>query len=182
MTSDMDIGHHGRGSMWRMFGWGFAALLLLFPLVAMQFTSEVNWTAGDFLVAALMIGVVGLALELVVRFTRNSAYRAAAGAALAAGLLILWANGAVGMIGDEGNSYNLLFLGVIGVALLGAIAARFRPVGMALAMGAATVAHLGVALGGLSADFRGAIVSAAFALPWLLSAALFRRAAREKTA
>jgi hypothetical protein len=81
------------------------------------------------------------------------------------------------MIGDEDNAYNLLFLGVVALALLGAVVARFRAGGMAAAMLVAGLVHAGVALGGYGVDPRGATFSLAFALLWLLSAALFRTAA-----
>jgi hypothetical protein len=35
--------------------WGTAAFLLLLPWVAMQFTTEVNWTLFDFLVIGVML-------------------------------------------------------------------------------------------------------------------------------
>ena len=169
----------GRGSRWRMAGWSIAALLLLLPLVAMQFTAEVNWTVGDFFFAGLMIGVVGLAFELAVRMSDSWAYRAGVGCALAASFMIVWAGGAVGMIGDEGNPYNLLFVGVIGLALVGAILTRFRARGLALTMVVAAVAHLVVAAVGMASDLRGGVFSAMFAGLWLLAAALFHNAASE---
>ena len=85
------------------------------------------------------------------------------------------------MIGSEGNAYNLLFYGVLLVALIGAIVARFRPAGMARAMVVAAVAQLAVGAGGLTADLLGGVLSMGFAGLWLLAAALFWRAARERT-
>ena len=41
----------------RLLAWGAAAALLLLPLVAMQFTEEVNWTVFDFLVFGSMLAV-----------------------------------------------------------------------------------------------------------------------------
>jgi hypothetical protein len=181
MENAHTIGHHG-GNRWRVAAWGAASLLVLLPLVAMQFTDEVNWTLSDFVFAGILFGTVGLLYELTVRMSRNLAYRAGVGFALAAAFLIVWANGAVGMIGDEGSGYTQLFYGVIGVALIGSVAAMFRPAPMALAMLAAGIAHLGVAIGGLSADLRGAVISAILAGPWLLSAALFRLSARQQAA
>jgi hypothetical protein len=169
-----------RWGAWRIAGWGVGASLLLAPLVATQFTDEVNWTVFDFIFAGMLIGGVGIAFELAARMTRNAAYRAGVGAALAAAFLLVWANGAVGLIGSEHNPYNLLFLGVIVVAALGVTIAFFRPAGMALAMFVAALAQACVGLGGLSADPRGAVLSTAFAGLWLLSAALFRKAAREQ--
>jgi hypothetical protein len=86
------------------------------------------------------------------------------------------------MIGDEGNPYNLLFLGVIGVALIGSIVARFQPAGMGVAMLVAAVAQAGVGLGGMAADVLGGMLSAGFAGLWLISATLFRNAATEQPA
>jgi hypothetical protein len=170
-----------RGSRWRLAGWGIAGLVLLLPLAAMQFTNEVRWDWKDFVFAGVLIGTVGAAFELTVRRTGNWAARAGVAAALAAAFLIIWANGAVGMIGDEDNPYNLLFVGVIAVALLGAVAARFRAAGMALAMGVAAILHAAVAVGGMFSDLRGGLFSAGFACVWLLSSALFRHAAREQS-
>jgi hypothetical protein len=168
-----------RVSPWRIFGWGVAVALIVAPLIAMQFTGEVNWTAGDFIFAALLIGIVGTAFELTVRVTRNWPHRAAVAAALAAAFLTVWVNGAVGMIGDEGNAYNLLFLGVIALALLGSALARFRPRGMALAMAVAALAQALLGFVGMGTDLRGGIFSTMFAGIWLLSAALFRMTARD---
>lgn len=167
-----------RGSRWRIAAWGTAALLLLLPLVAMQFTDEVNWTAFDFIFAGALIGGVGAVFELAVRSSANLAYRAGVGAALAAAFLLVWVNGAVGMIGAEDNPLNLLFGGVLFVALIGAILGQFEAAGMVRAMTAAAIAQVAVGALGLSSDVRGAILSMAFAGLWLIAAALFRNAAQ----
>ena len=49
----------------RIAGWGFAAILLLLPAIAMQFTSEVDWDARDFIVMGALIGMVGLGTEFL---------------------------------------------------------------------------------------------------------------------
>jgi len=41
--------------------------------------------------------------ELVARKAGNIAYRAAVGVAVAAALILVWVNGAVGIIGNEGS-------------------------------------------------------------------------------
>ena len=169
-----------RGIPWRAAGWTVAGLVLLIPLVAMQISREVNWTISDFLFAALMIGVVGIAFELTVRASPSRSYRGGVAAALAASFLIVWATGAVGMIGNEDNPYNLLFFGVIGLALLGSVVAKFRPPGMAVAMFVAAIAHGVIGVLGMSADMRGGIISTLMAMIWLLSAALFHNAARNE--
>ena len=182
MTANAERSGAWRGFPWRIAAWGTAALLLLLPLVAMQFTQEVAWTGSDFIFATVMIGGVGLLFEMTVRMARDNAYRSAVGFALAAAFMIVWATGAVGMIGDEDNVFNLLFFGVIALALIGAVAARFRAPGMALAMAVASAAHAAVSVAGMSTDVRGGVFSLVFAGLWLVSAALFRKAAREQAA
>jgi len=131
---------------WRFAGWSIAALLLLLPLVAMQFTREVNWTPFDFAFAAVMIGGVGIAFELTVRATRNNAYRGGVAIALAAAFLLIWINGAVGIIGDEDNPLNLLYIGVIAIAFGGMAWTRFRARGASRAMTMAAIANVAVGL------------------------------------
>lgn len=163
---------------WRIVGWGTAALLLLVPLIAMQWTDEVKWTGGDFLFAGGMFAIVGGAFELAVRASDRLDYRAGAGLALIAGLLLVWVNGAVGIIGDEGNPANLMFGGVLLVAIAGAIGAGGRAGGMARAMAAAAAIQL--AVGAIAFDDDPAVpwATLVFAGLWLISAALFRRAAQ----
>ena len=171
------IEHRGRRwSGWRIAGWGLAALLLLLPLVAMRFTDEVDWDGTDFIVMGALIGSIGLAIEFMVRQSASTAYRVGAVLALLTAFLTIWVNLAVGMIGSEDNPHNLLFGGVLVIALIGAIVARFEPAGMAHAAVAAAIAQAAVAAAGLSTDLRGAVFSMVFAGLWLLAAALFRAA------
>ncbi|MBA3678262.1 MAG: hypothetical protein H0W74_12815 [Sphingosinicella sp.] len=175
---NMDGGH--RNLPWRWVLWSIPLLLLLLPLVAMRFTNEVNWTASDFVFAALLFGSVGIAIELVFRKSGSLAYRLGGTIAVIAAFLTIWVNAAVGMIGPEDNPYNLLFGGVLLIALTGATLARFRPFGMAAAMLAAGVAQGAISAFGFVADTRGAMLSLAFMGLWLLSAALLRSSAQER--
>ena len=176
------VGKIGKsGGIWRIAGWGMAGLILLLPLAAMQVTDEVKWDGADFTFAAVMIGGVGLAFELAVRMSKNIGTRGGVGAALAAAFLIVWANAAVGMIGDGDNPLNLMFAGVLALAFLGAVLVRFQPERMAVVMTVAAVAQLVAGAVGASTDLRGGILSACFAGPWILSAALFAKAGRERT-
>jgi hypothetical protein len=181
------VSGRGSGFPWRLLGWGTAAALLLLPLVAMQFTSEVNWTPADFVFAAVMFALVGGTLELAVRKSGNLFYRGGVAVAVAATFLLVWINGAVGIIGDEGNPANLMFFGVIAVALVGAIVARFQPDGMARAMFLAALAEMLVAVialvGRLGANeppgMAGVLVLIGFfAVMWAASGLLFLKAAR----
>lgn len=170
------IGRRGV-SPWRIIGWGTVAGLLLAPLVAMQFTSEVDWDETDFIVMGFILGSLGLSLEFMVTRSQSLAYRIASGIAILAAFLLIWANLAVGMIGSEDNRYNLLFGAVLAIALVGSIATRFRSMGMALATATAGVAQITIAIGGIPSDARGALFSAVLGGLWLLAALLFRRSA-----
>lgn len=160
------------------------AFLLFIPLVAMQFTQEVNWTWSDFVVAGGLLFGTGLTYLLVSRMGDSASYRLAVGVAVAAGLLLVWINLAVGIIGGDGNPANLLFGGVLAVATIGALVARFRPQGMAIAMFAAALTQFlvpllaaliwkpGVNLGMLQV----LVFNTVFAGLWVASGWLFRRA------
>jgi hypothetical protein len=178
MTISPEKDETRRRRRWRIAAWTAAAGLLLLPWVAMQFTKEIVWDEADFIFAGALIGGIGITFELTVRTARNNAYRAGVAAALAAAFLLIWINAAVGMIGSEDNPLNLIFAGVLAIALLGVIVARFRAEGMARAMMAAAIAQVLAGAVGTFSDVRGGILSAIFAAPWLLSAALFGKAAR----
>ncbi|MCB0061671.1 MAG: hypothetical protein KDE19_06135, partial [Caldilineaceae bacterium] len=69
------------------------------------------------------------------------AYKRAVGVAVEAALLLVWINGAVGLIGDDG-AINLLYLGVLGVGLMGALSTGFAPQAMARTTFAMAIAQL----------------------------------------
>jgi peptidoglycan/LPS O-acetylase OafA/YrhL len=88
---------------WRIAGWGLAVALLLTPAIAMQFTSEVNWTFSDFVVAAVMFLVLGGAIEFIVRAIRRGSTRLLAFLAVIGAFLWLWAELAVGVFTNWGS-------------------------------------------------------------------------------
>jgi len=94
--------------------------LLLLPLLAMQFTNEVVWDVADFIVAGVLLFVTGLTYKLAAIKVGNIVYRSAVGLALTAAFILIWVNGAVGIIGSENNDANLMYGGVIGVFVLNA--------------------------------------------------------------
>ena len=75
-------------------------LILLLPLVAMQFSDDVVWSAGDFIVAGALLFGTGIAFELLARRTSSPVRRAVLGVVLLAALLFVWAQLAVGVFGD----------------------------------------------------------------------------------
>lgn len=180
---------NGRGRLWRRAAWGAAAALMLLPLLVMQVTEEVAWDVADFAIFAAMLISAGGVYELSARFSASSAYRAAIGLALATAFLLTWVNLAVGIVGTEDDPANLLYGGVLAVGIIGAFIARFRSAGMAraffaTALAQALVAAVAVAAGmgyPASPPLEILAVNALFAMLWLASASLFRKAAREKT-
>lgn len=152
-------------------------VLLLLPFLAMQFSHEVKWSPADFIVAGILLFGAGLAYELVASRGDTVAYRAAVGIAVGTALLLVWMNLAVGLIGKEDNPANLMYLGVLGVGTIGAAIARFRPRDMATALFATAAAQMLVAViaqvAGLGFTF---ILNGFFALLWVGSGLLFRRA------
>jgi hypothetical protein len=106
------------------------ALVLSVPLVAQQFTDEVNWSVADFLVMGVLIFSAGLSYVLITRYVTNIVHKAAIVMALSSTFLMIWANLAVGLIGSGPNPGNLMYLGVIAVGLIGTFFSRFTPAGM----------------------------------------------------
>jgi hypothetical protein len=106
------------------------ALILSVPLVAQQFTDEVNWSVADFLVMGVLIFSAGLSYVLITRYVTNIVHKAAIVMALGSTFLMIWANLAVGLIGSGPNPGNLMYLGVIAVGLIGTFFSRFTPAGM----------------------------------------------------
>lgn len=178
------MGNGGTGGhRLRPFVWGGAACLLLLPALAMRFLPQagVDWSALDFAVMGVLLAAVCGLYEFGAWLGGSPAYRAGFGIAVVAGFLTIWVNLAVGMLGSEGNVANLMFAGVLAIAGLGSLRARFRPAGMANAMFIAALAQLaavGVALAIGGFHSRELVLTACFSVPWLLAGALFRRAAR----
>lgn len=79
--------------------WLAAAALLILPLVAMRFTGGVNWGPGDFVAAAALLLGGAFIFDRASRAQRPRQQLAAIGIALLAGLLLVWAELAVGIAG-----------------------------------------------------------------------------------
>ena len=73
------------------------AMLLLVPLIAMQFTDEVSWGPGDFVVAGLLLFGAGMGMVVGVRLMKTTAARVAVVTCIAVGLVLVWAELAVGL-------------------------------------------------------------------------------------
>jgi hypothetical protein len=174
---------------WRPLGWTVVAGLLLLPLVAMQFTDEVDWSGGDFLAAALLLGGTGLLIEVAVRQSQDLAYRLASAGALLTALLLLWVNLAVGVIGAEDNPANAWYLAIYVVGILGAAVSRLRAKGLAVTMAAMALTQAGITALAIARDAGGEWAGPAellfangfFIVLWGISAVLFALAAMSRT-
>lgn len=169
-------------------------LILLIPLLAMQFTNEVHWTPSDFIFAGGLLFGTGFMYILVTRIMAtqivdNTAYRVAVGFALFTGLFLIWVNAAVGIIGSENNPFNVMYFGVIAVGIIGGFLARFRPHGMirtmfAMALVQALITAIAL-IGGFyqtppSTVFHIIGVNGFFITLFVVSALLFRYAVQEQ--
>ena len=120
----------------------------------------------------------------------TDSYRFATILALATAFILVWLIGAVGVIGVEGDPFDLMYFGVLAVGLIGAIAARLRPHGMARALFATAFAQALVAFVALIVGKHQSSVSSVpeililngfFIALFLGSARLFGYAARQET-
>lgn len=113
------------------------AAVLAIPALAMAFqlgvpdpgrgTAGVNWGPMDFAIVGILVLGAGLLYEYASSRAGTTAQRIAVAIAVGAGFLLIWVNLAVGMIGDEGNAANLMYLLPLVVALIGAAVSRFEP-------------------------------------------------------
>ncbi len=98
-TKSNDIIMQDRVFIWIALATG---LILLIPLVAMQFSDEVVWTLFDFATAGALLSGTGLMFVLAARKV-DKRYRVAIGIALAAALLYVWVELAVGIFTTWGS-------------------------------------------------------------------------------
>lgn len=151
---------------------------------------------GD-LVGALCLGmlpviVIGAFIAFKETKSRPAAYRWAIAVALTTVFLLVWMNGAVGIIGNEANPANLMYFGVLAVGIIGALISRFQPYWMArtffmMALAQALVPVIALIIWppqviswGEAGVFGVFLLSVFFAMLFIVSAFLFRRAAQEE--
>ena len=120
----------------------------------------------------------------------TDSYRFATILALATAFILVWLIGAVGVIGVEGDPFDLMYFGVLAVGLIGAIAGRLQPHGMARALFATAFAQALVTFVALVVGKHQSSVSSVpeililngfFIALFLGSARLFGNAARQET-
>ncbi|MGH3146595.1 MAG: hypothetical protein ACRDTR_12420 [Rubrobacter sp.] len=163
-----------------------AAFLLAWMDLAVSTIEEPDSLAWMAPIGFFAVPVIGAVIAYKATKTQGTVYRIAVGVALAVAFLLAWVNLAVGIIGSEGNPANLMYVGVLAVGIVGAIVARFQPLGMARALLATALAQALVAVIALifglglpwspPAEILG--VTGFFVALFVGSALLFRYAAR----
>ncbi len=173
---------------WRVARWSGAAALLCVPAIAMRFTSEVDWTASDFVVMGVLFASILGAYDFLASRAPSVAYRAASVLTTLGLFLLIWINLAVGIIGSENNDANLMFAAVIAIIVGGACVARFKPAGMGRTLLAAAATQLAVGVialaGDLGVEGRGwprdvIVLTIFFTGLWATAGTLFRVSGRE---
>lgn len=171
------------------------ACILLVPLLG-NLCWGWHWPPTAFVAWGGFVFVVGLTYELVASRGGTLAYRVAVGLACTTGFVLLFISAAAGIIGD--GAVNVLYFGVVAVPFFGTAAVRCRPRGMALVLVGAAVAQMLVPVIALLLWRAGRldlllhpdsphppfhpgvgpvfVLSAVFALAWIVSALLFWRA------
>ncbi len=167
--------------------WTIVIALVVLTPVLLTLLATWHWRPAAFVLAfILLLGGARLVYELVAKKKlSNKSYRSAVGVALAAVLILVWMNAAVGgILGDD--PANMMYFGVLLVGCTGAIIARLEPKAMshalfATAFAMALIPVIAIIVGtpafanGLVAVFG---LHAFFAMLFVGSALLFRRATR----
>ena len=161
----------------RLLMWSGLLGLWLLPLIAKQFTDEVQWSTMDHVFWFFMLAIPGAVIEVVSRLTSNWSYRGGVGIALA----IAWANLAVGIVGNEDNPINLVFFGVVAIAVFGSILVGFKASRMRWVFLATAAAQALSALVALQAEPFVWVFCGITSALWLAAATLFGRAAEAQT-
>ena len=76
------------------------AFILLIPLIAMQFTDQVNWSLSDFVIAAVILAGTGLMAVTLIPRIKQTSFRTMAYVMLVLVFILIWAELAVGIFGS----------------------------------------------------------------------------------
>jgi predicted Abi (CAAX) family protease len=77
-----------------------AAVILLLPFIAMQFSEEVDWSGFDFLIGAFLLLAAILAVEMTIRKISSGSGRKWITILIIVLLVLIWAELAVGLFGS----------------------------------------------------------------------------------
>lgn len=78
---------------------GIVVTILLIPLIAMQFTDEVNWQLTDFVIFGGLLLGVGILIDMTLQKLKTSKYKTLIIFAIVVLFLLIWAELGVGIFG-----------------------------------------------------------------------------------
>lgn len=72
-------------------------VLLCIPLIAMQFTHEVNWSVSDFIIMGILLCGTALLCEFILRIVKKTKHRIILCGVVLLSFLLIWTELAVGI-------------------------------------------------------------------------------------
>ena len=164
---------------WRIALWSGALLALATPWFLMRLTGQGAWTAFDFVVFGVMVGAVCAGFELAMRMSNRWTYRLAAFMTVIGGFLMVWANLAVGIIGNEEDPRNLMFYGLLLIGFVGALITRFEARGLTWILRLMALTQLVIFLVAAALEWTLLPIFTIFYFSlWLIAGELFNRSTR----
>ena len=147
----------------------------------MRFTGEDAWTAFDFVVFSVMVGAVCAGFELAMRLSNQWTYRLGAIMSVMGGFLMVWANLAVGIIGNEEDPRNLMFYGVLLIGVVGALVTKFNARGLTWTVRTMAAAQVVIFLVSALLDWALLPVFTVFYVSlWVIAGELFKKSINTK--
>lgn len=166
------------------------ALLLIIPIIGSMTVEGWNWDTFDFVFAYVVFFMTFFAIEMVVKHSKNGTFRMAVAVQVVTMLALLWINGAVGIIGNEGNVVNVWYLAIIALGFLGPLLTRMKGNAMSYVLFTMAVIQMAIptvaaiVFRPIAAEPPGVIgiffLNGFFALAWVASGLMYRNAATRK--
>lgn len=168
--------------------WTVIITLISLIVITTQFSTRAQW--NESMAYSLILLFIGGSYESWRWLkTCNRIYRLAFSMGLLGILLLGWVSGAVGIIGSENNSVNLMYWAIPVVWIIGSFVSRFKPRGMAFTLSATAIIQFLIPVVALiissevswgNAGVIGVfIVNTFFAILFASSGLLFLRATRK---
>ncbi len=79
---------------------GVVGAILLIPFIAMQFTTEVDWSLFDFILMGILLTGTGVLIELAIRKIKTNPQRLIVLGVILLGFFLIWVELAVGIFGS----------------------------------------------------------------------------------
>lgn len=79
---------------------GVVGAILLIPFIAMQFTTEVDWSLFDFVLMGVLLTGTGLLIELAIRKIKTNPQRLIVLGVILLTFFLIWVELAVGIFGS----------------------------------------------------------------------------------